>query len=61
MVCPYRKMTKTVDDTTREYYMECHGEECPFYVPKGSLGTTDFCNKAEGEIAVITWNKPMRR
>ena len=32
MVCPYRKMTETVDETTREYYMDCYGTECPYYV-----------------------------
>lgn len=31
MICPFRKMTETVDGTTREYYMDCYGEECPFY------------------------------
>jgi hypothetical protein len=32
---PYRKQTKTYLEydvqVTSEYYMECHGTECPFY------------------------------
>ena len=44
MICPFRKMTETVDGTTREYYMDCYGEECPCY---GSFIRTDNGCKAE--------------
>jgi len=49
MICPYRKQTETVDGTTSEYYMECYGTECPYYVAdqhySGGLHTEPYCNR----------------
>ena len=53
MICPFRKMTETVDGTTREYYMDCYGKECPCYGSTfvirsdGSRGEESYCIRAE--------------
>lgn len=53
MICPYRKMTKTVDGTTREYFMDCYGTECPYYVAErhynGGIETQPYCEKVYNE------------
>lgn len=53
MVCPYRKMTETVDGTTREYFMDCYGTECPYYVAdqkySGGIETQPYCEKTINE------------
>ena len=58
MICPYRKQTETVDGTTREYYMECYGTECPYYVAErhysGGLETQPYCDRADTEIFLAT-------
>lgn len=52
MVCPYRKKTKIYGTETQEYYMDCVGEECPFYAPKGSFNADKaFCKRAETELS----------
>ena len=57
MICPYRKMTETVDGTTREYYMECHTTECPFYEKEtfyknGEVEKEcEYCARAEVEMS----------
>ena len=48
MVCPYRKMTETVDGTTREYFMDCYGTECPYYRAEQHFGNCyieAYCEK----------------
>lgn len=49
MICPYRKMTETVDGTTREYYMDCYGTECPYYRAEqhvsGGVYIEGFCER----------------
>lgn len=55
MVCPYRKQTKTTNEgTVSEYYMECYGHQCPFYVPENLLGSQAYCNRAESEVYLAT-------
>ena len=52
MKCPYRKKTKIYGTETQEYYMDCVGEECPFYAPKGSFNADKaFCKRAETELS----------
>lgn len=69
MICPYRKMTETVDGTTREYFMDCYGTECPYYVAEqhysgghysGGLETQPYCNRAVTEIFLATHPNYMR-
>lgn len=49
MVCPYRKMTETVDGTTREYFMDCYGIVCPYYRAEqkfsDGLYTSAYCER----------------
>ena len=51
MKCPFRKQIQVVDVTKNEYYMECYGEECPYYVPERQfsygLTTQPYCNRVE--------------
>lgn len=51
MKCPYRKRIQEVDGIKSEHYMECYGEECPYYVPERqySYGLTSqpYCNRVE--------------
>lgn len=58
MICPYRKKTEAVDDTTSEYYMECYGTECPFYVPEDTtyshMSTPAYCNRADNDLYMAT-------
>ena len=49
LVCPFRKMKETVDDTTYEYYMECCGKKCPFYRRREA---DDECRRAEDVIYI---------
>lgn len=49
MICPFRKMTETVDGTTREYYMGCYGNECPYYY-KSKTYDEEECNRVTNEI-----------
>lgn len=42
MICPFRKQTETVDGTTSEYYMECYGEECPYFYGTKDHSTSIF-------------------
>lgn len=54
MKCPYRKRTKIYGTETEEHYMNCIGEECPFYAPEGSFShDKEFCKRAEAELAKI--------
>lgn len=53
MICPYRKQTETVGGVTSEYYMECYGEECPYYY-KGinAFDSTEYeeCKRVESAV-----------
>lgn len=68
MICPYRKQTKTYIENdiqlTSEYYMECYGTECPYYVAEqhysGGLETQPYCNRADTEIFLATHPNYMR-
>ena len=52
MICPYRKETRLFGEATQETFMPCHGEECPFYAPKGSFNSNKaFCKRAEAELS----------
>lgn len=61
MICPYRKQTETVNDTTSEYYMECYGTECPFYVPENNtysnITVPAYCNRADTDFYMATHNQ----
>ena len=58
MKCPYRKQTEIVDGTSSEYYMECYGTECPYYVERHHYGSDieiqPYCNRADTEIFLAT-------
>jgi hypothetical protein len=58
MICPFRKRTQTVNGITSEYYMECYGTECPYYVAEchfsGDLETPPYCNRADTEMFLAT-------
>lgn len=56
MVCPYRKITETVDGTTREYFMDCYGTECPCYIVEqyflhgsAEIRVPAYCKRAVNE------------
>lgn len=52
MICPYRKETQLFETAKKEIFMPCHGEECPFYAPKGSFNANKaFCKRAEAELS----------
>jgi hypothetical protein len=54
MICPYRKRTETTENTTKEYYMECYGINCPYYVDeqhyKYGLKTPPYCKRPRYEV-----------
>lgn len=58
MICPYRKKTETIDDTTSEYYMECYGTECPYYIEShqygGGIEVQPYCDRKETEMFLAT-------
>ena len=69
MICPYRKQIKKSADVTSfetisEYYMECYGTECPYYVSEqhysGGLEIQPYCNRANTEIFLATHPSYMR-
>ena len=55
MICPYLKRSETKNECgvqiTNEYYMDCYGTECPYYVAERQysygLNTQPYCNRAE--------------
>ena len=53
MICPYRKMTETVDGTTKEYFMDCYGAKCPYYMQEQNfsdgLYVPAFCKRPDNE------------
>ena len=65
MICPYRKQTETVDGTTSEYYIECYGTECPYYVAEkhfsGGLHTEPYCNRADPDLSLLRSSDEDRR
>lgn len=64
MICPYRKKTEAVDSTTSEYYMECYGTECPFYVPENNthsnISVPAYCNRADTDFYIATHGEQMK-
>ena len=59
MICPFRKQTKkSVDvtsfETVSEYYMECYGEECPFYIHTDGIDATAYCDRADATVYFAT-------
>ena len=63
MICPYRKQTKTYIENdvqvTSDYYMECYGTECPYYVAErqysNELIAPAYCNRAELKSEIGVW------
>ena len=56
MICPYLKRieTKTTNgvDVTTEYFMDCYGTECPFYVSEDQFrdfSTQAYCKRTVNE------------
>lgn len=53
MKCPYRIQIDVIDGSSREYFEECYGKECPYYETYKSYEPPyeikEECKKVESE------------
>ena len=66
MICPYRKLNdketkreykpfpegSKIRTTELEYFPQCQGDECPFYVPDKKTGK-HICGRVRKELATL--------
>lgn len=50
MKCPFRKQIYHYAGHDDEEFMGCYGEDCPYFIPEGVMGTASYCKKNRKRI-----------